>query len=293
MKAGSQRLALIALFAGAGGIAFAPIFVRLSEVGPAATAFYRMLLALPIFWLWSALEKTGEGTIRRPSSFHDYSGLVAAGLLFAADLAVWHYSLAFTSVANATLLANFQPVWVTLGAWILFRDRVSPVFLVGLALALGGAAVLMGESFVFNKRNLIGDLLGLLTALFFAGYFLTVSRLRSRFSTATIMAWSGTVSALALWPVVDLLGENALPVTMKGWMVLAGLAVISHGIGQSLIAYALAHLPAAFSSVGLLLQPVGAAALAWIILAEPLSGWQWLGGLIVLSGIYLARRGSL
>ncbi|HSG05447.1 MAG TPA: DMT family transporter, partial [Nitrospiria bacterium] len=103
----------------------------------------------------------------------------------------------------------------------------------------------------------------------------------------------GTVSALALWPVVDLLGENALPVTMKGWMVLAGLAVISHGIGQSLIAYALAHLPAAFSSVGLLLQPVGAAALAWIILAEPLSGWQWLGGLIVLSGIYLARRGSL
>ena len=67
---------------------------------------------------------------------------------------------------------------------------------------------------------------------------------------------------------------------------------MSHAAGQGLIAYALAHLPAAFSSVGLLLQPVVAALFAWLLLAEPLAALQVAGGLIVLAGIYLARRGS-
>jgi drug/metabolite transporter (DMT)-like permease len=74
--------------------------------------------------------------------------------------------------------------------------------------------------------------------------------------------------------------------------VVLGLALVSHAAGQGLIAYALAHLPAAFSSVGLLLQPVVAALFAWLLLAEPLAALQVAGGMVVLAGIYLARRGS-
>jgi drug/metabolite transporter (DMT)-like permease len=74
--------------------------------------------------------------------------------------------------------------------------------------------------------------------------------------------------------------------------VLAALALISHAAGQGLIAYALAHLPAAFSSVSLLFQPVMAALFAWAVLAEPLAPLQIAGGMVVLLGIYLARRGS-
>jgi drug/metabolite transporter (DMT)-like permease len=83
-----------------------------------------------------------------------------------------------------------------------------------------------------------------------------------------------------------------LPVSAFGWWMLVGLALISHAAGQGLIAYALAHLPAAFSSVSLLSQPVMAALLAWVLLSEGLMPLQILGGLIVLAGIYLARRGS-
>jgi drug/metabolite transporter (DMT)-like permease len=83
-----------------------------------------------------------------------------------------------------------------------------------------------------------------------------------------------------------------LPQTLYGWAVLLGLAWISHAGGQGLIAYALAHLPATFSSVGLLLQPVIAAFFAWILLGEPLVPLQIAGGIVVLAGIYLARRGS-
>ena len=277
------------LLAGATAIAFAPVFVRLSELGPTATAFHRLFLALPVLWLWLSAQR-GRG--RAPRTLREFLALALAGLLFAADLAVWHWSIHFTSVANATLLANFAPVFVTFGAWLFFRERFTITFLAGLLLGLFGVAVLMGDSLSLGGRALAGDGLGLLTAVFYGCYILAVSRLRRRFSTATIMAWSGTVTCLALLPAALMSGEEILPTTPYGWGVLIALALISHAAGQSLIAYALAHLPAAFSSVSLLLQPVIAACLAWVMLAEPLRHVQALGAGMVLLAIVLARLGS-
>ncbi len=286
------RIALAALLCGAVGIAFAPIFVRLSELGPTATAFHRLALSLPALWLWLHLEGRGNRRIARPASRADYAGLVVAGLLFAGDLAFWHWSIQFTTVANATLLANFAPVFVTLTAFALFGERFSRTFLIGMALALAGACVLMGRSFTLSPSHLLGDALGIVTAMFYAGYIIAVGRLRARFSTATIMAWSGLVTCAVLLPVALVSGEGLIATTVYGWAILLGLALISHAGGQSLIAYALAHLPAAFSSVSLLLQPAVAALLAWVILGEALGPWQALGALVILVGIYLARRGS-
>ncbi len=267
-----ERWALVALLAGAAGIAFAPIFVRLSELPPTATAFHRLFLALPPLWLWKLVEDRGSAA-RRPAEPPAAAGnamlLVAAGLFFAGDLALWHWSIRFTTVANATLLANLAPIFVTLAGYLLFSERFSRQFLLGMALAIAGAGILMGESLGFGAEHLLGDVLGLTTAVFYAGYIMSVAHLRSRLSTATIMAWSGVVSCAALLTVTLLLGETLLPVTPEGWAVLFGLALLSHAGGQSLIAFALARLPAALSSVSLLLQPA-----------------------IAAGGIYLARRGS-
>jgi drug/metabolite transporter (DMT)-like permease len=106
------------------------------------------------------------------------------------------------------------------------------------------------------------------------------------------MAVTSTITALFLLPVALASGEQMLPSTAFGWWVLVGLALISHAAGQGLIAYALAHLPAAFSSVSLLFQPVMAALFAWLLLSEALVALQIAGGMVVLFGIYLARRGS-
>lgn len=288
----AQRIALIALLTGALGIAFAPIFVRLSELGPVATAFWRLGFAVPALWVWMALEPKGAGRARRPSSLSDYGRLTAAGLFFAGDLAVWHWSIKYTSVANSTLLANFAPIFVTLVSWLVFKERFTRTFVLGLALALGGAVVLMGRSLQLSPDHLFGDALGLLTAVFYGGYILSVGRLRAEFSTATIMTWSGVVTGAALLPLALLSGESLIARTATGWAVLLGLALVSHAGGQSLIAYALAHLPAAFSSVSLLLQPAAAAVLAWVLLGEPLGALQAVGAAIVLTGILLARRGS-
>ncbi|WP_029006829.1 DMT family transporter [Azospirillum halopraeferens] len=288
----TQRIAIAALLIGALGIAFAPIFVRLSEVGPSATAFWRLAFALPALYLWMRLEPKGGMRARRPSGLKDHLRLSVAGLFFAGDLAVWHWSIQFTSVANATLLANFAPIFVTLVSWLVFKERFSRTFVLGLALALGGAVVLMGRSLQLSVDALFGDALGLLTAVFYGGYILSVGRLRAEFSTATIMTWSGVVTGAALLPIAILSGESLMSPTLAGWAVLLGLALVSHAGGQSLIAYALAHLPAAFSSVSLLLQPAAAAVFAWALLGESLGPWQAAGAAIVLAGILLARRGS-
>lgn len=288
----SSSPALAALFTGATAIAFAPIFVRLSEVGPVATAFWRLTLALPVLWSWMRLERRNLHAPRKAPANSVYRQLALAGLFFAGDLSVWHWSIYFTSVANSTLLANFAPIFVALGAWLLFGQRVNRSFLIAMTIALVGTSIMVGSSFQVSLRHLWGDALGLITAVFYAGYILTVKQLREECSVATIMAWGGTVTSLALLPIAVLSGETIMPPTWSGWTVLLALALISQVSGQSLIAYALAHLPAAFSSVGLLLQPVMATIFAWLILGETLAPWQALGGGLVLLGILRARQSS-
>jgi drug/metabolite transporter (DMT)-like permease len=281
--------ALIALLLGATCIALSPIFVRLSEAGPTATAFWRVALAVPPLWILWLLKKDQKA--RR------YSGrwplLFAAGLAFAGDLGFWHTSIQLTSVANSTLLANLASIFVTLAAWVFLRQRPSGQFLAGLAAALAGVALLVKASVAFSSTGLAGDALGVLTAMFYAGYIFAVKGLRDRGETTLhLMAVTSTVTALILLPAALASGEQFLPSTAWGWSVLIALALVSHAAGQGLIAYALAHLPAAFSSVSLLFQPVMAAFFAWAILAEPLVPLQIAGGMVVLAGIYLARRGS-
>lgn len=289
-----RRLAFAALIAGGIAIAFSPIFMRLSEIGPLATAVHRLALGLPLFWLWLALEKGGDqGPLplrSRPANWLEAGLLALAGLFFALDLAAWHSSLGYTSVANATLLANNAPIFVALGAWLLWRERPTRAFLIGLALSVVGCALLSRGGFKPGQSTLLGDGLALLTGVFYSGYFLTVKRLRARFTTAAIMTWSAMVGAALLLPAAWASEGVLLPASLAGWLVVLALALFSHVGGQSLITYAMAQLPAGFSALTLLIQPVGAAIFAWILFGEALGPLQLAGGLVVLAGIWLARR---
>ena len=297
----AARLAFLALLGGATGIGFAPIFVRLSEVGPSATAFYRILFALPVLWSLSRFEPAARRSAR-PGSVPGKSEpevwaeertrhrwwCIVAGAFFAGDLAFWHWSIKLTSVANSTLLTNCAPFFVMIGARLLFQEKITWLLVTGMLIALVGAALLVGGSLQLAATHLRGDLLAFITAGFYAGYLLTVKHLRRSLPTARILAWSGSVSCGLLLLIAYLSHESIQVSSLHGWMVLLGLGVISHLGGQGLITYALAHLPAGFSSVSLLLQPVVAAFLAWLILAEPLVASQAAGGTIILAGIALA-----
>lgn len=289
------RFALPVLLLGAVAIACSPIFVRLSELGPIATAVHRVGLALPVLLLMLRLtpRTTPRTTAQRaPRTASDWGLLALAGFMFAGDLATWHWSIQFTTVANATLLANFAPIFVALFSWLVFKERFTRLFLAGLTLAMIGALTLMSASLNLGPETLMGDLIALSCGVFYAGYILAIARLRSRFDTMTVMVWTGLGTFLFLLPLCWAQGESLVPPTLYAWAILLGLALVSHAGGQTMIAFALAHLPASFSSVALLTQPVVAAILAVIILNEVPLPLQAIGGVVVLLGIWLAKRGT-
>ena len=291
MSLRGQRKAVAALLLGATCIGFAPLLVRWSETGPTATAFYRILFALPLLWGWrhfTARRGGAQADAAKIAARPRAGAFLLAGFCFAGDMALWNWSLHLTSVANATLLTNLAPILVVIGARWLFGERAGRPLVFGMALAILGGAVLVEADFHHGGIRGLGDMLGLLAAVFYAGYILSVKHLRRSADTSEIMAKSGVASCLFLLPVAALCGEVLLAHTARGWWMLTVLGLVSHIGGQGLIAYALAHLGASFSSIGLLLQPVVAAALAALVLEESLSVAQCLGGAAVLAGIGLA-----
>jgi drug/metabolite transporter (DMT)-like permease len=284
-----SRAAFLCLLAGGCAIAFAPIFVRLADTGPVASAFWRCALAVPVLWAWVIWKQ------KSPSALGEgpFIALILAGLFFAADLGVWHFSILYTSVANSTVLANLAPIFVTLAGWLFWRRKVTRTFLAGMTLAIVGMFVLVGPNLAIGGKPLLGDALGALTAVFYAGYFLAIKIARDAgASTARLMAWSTTVTALVLWPIALAMPQPFWPASAPGWWVLLGLALVTQVLGQGLIAYAFAHLPASLSSVSLLIQPVMAALFAWLLFGEAIGAAQFTGAAIVLAGIWLARKGS-
>ena len=288
-----RNMALLALLVGAIGISLSPIFVRLSDVGPSVSAFYRTALAVPLLLIGPYfLPASPSRQSLVPATRREGWMLILAGVFFALDLAFWHWSILLTSVANATLFPNLAPVFVTLTAWMWFGEKITKGFLLGLLVAIVGAALIGGNSLGRADSHIIGDLLGIVTAVFYAGYLLVVSRLRMSFGVRVIMIWSSGVSALLLLPLSWFTGATLQPASLSGWIVLLALASISQVGGQGLIAYALAHLPVSFSSVGLLVQPALAALFGYLILLEQVAFWQGVGIVTILFGIYLAKRNA-
>jgi drug/metabolite transporter (DMT)-like permease len=281
------RWALPALLLGVIAIGFSPILVRLSEVGPVATAFDRMALPLPVFFaaLWA------RPAWRLRSGPRDLALLALGGVFFAADLGVWHWSLKFTTVANATFLANLTPAIVVLLAWLLFKERVGVGFLAGLGLALAGSALLTTGGAVSTLR-LLGDGLSVLAAIFYAGYLLTVARVRRRVSALATIALGSLASAVVLLPVALATEVTLWPASPRGWAVALALAILCQIAGQLLLVLALKHVPTGFGSTMLLLQPVMAAILAWMLFGEVLQPLQIAGGAAILIGLAVVQRAT-
>ena len=263
--------------------------MRLSDLNPVASAFWRFALAAPLLWIWALYETKSDKA--RGKWINLKKVLVLAGVYFGADMALFHWSLHLTTVSNATLLLNLAPVVIAVIMWKIHHTRFSKIFLIGMAVALIGAVGLLGASFAKGGIGLVGDFLGLLSAVFYAGYQLLVKAARVHYSSARLMAWISTVTALALLPFALAMPGAFWPLTSHGWIPLLGLALVSQILGQTTIAYASAHLSAALSSISLLIMPFVGTIAAWWLFNERLGPVQIIGGLILLFGLFLTTRG--
>ncbi len=282
-------LVLGALFAGA-----STLFVRLSDLGPIASAFYRAFLAVPFLLIILKFEKRASPGASGPVDGRGRLLLVLAGMFFAGDLFCWHLAIVNTTVANATLLATLSPIYVTVILWVLFRERPKLAFAAGTAVTFIGACFLIGDTLAFDPERLLGDVYGLTTGLFLAGYMVCVGRLRltTNIGAGALMFWSSAVTAAVLLPLAYVIDGNLISGSLEGWLTLLTLALVSHVGGQGLIAYAMAHLATAFASLALVLEVAAAAALGWLFLEEALTLWQSSGAVIVILGVVIARRAT-
>ena len=275
------------LLTGAFVTAFGPALVRLSQLEPTATAFWRLALAFPLL-LWIALRSSGSS--KRPSPLLNWPVFAFTAAAFALDLTCWHTSIRLTTVANASLFANFAPLIVALVSWRFFGERFGRGFWLGLGLALFGAGLLVWKGLQVDVVRLRGDALGFATAGFYAAYILGMSRLRGTHGVFLVMAVVSGGSAVFVWVLTLGLGDNLWPADPSGWWPLVVLALGPQALGQGCIVYALAFLPPAFGAVNLLFQPVVAAVIAWLILGEYLGPFELAGIVVVLFGIAIANR---
>ena len=286
-------LGAIALGVALLGIATASILIAIASQEMTANTITcnRLLIATIVFTIWNTFQLSDNGIEKTWQSTYTVRAiflLLVAGISFAISLALWAWSLTQTSIANSTLLNNMMPIFTTLGGWLVFRQKFSLRFLIGMAIAVLGAVAIGIEDLHAADSNLIGDGAALMAAAFSAVSILTIEQLRVQFSTSVVMQWTSLAGGLFLLPLVFLTEGQLLPTSNNSWLAIIGLGLISQALGQGLLTYSLAKFSSGFVAVSMLAIPVIAAILALGIFNEQLSLFNWLAFAVVLCGIYLA-----
>jgi drug/metabolite transporter (DMT)-like permease len=278
--------AFAALALAVGGMACSAVLIRWAGIPGPASGFYRVAIAAVVLVPWRLVRGS-----KRPTSSRTAWLALAAGAFFALDLALYNTAVMRTTAATASFLGNNAPVFVGLGAWWFFGRRPAAAFWAGLALALsGGGIMILAHLGHGSHGDPIGDALALAASIFFAGYLLTAEHVRSGMDTLTFNTLAIVGSVMVLLVVCLAIGAPLSGYSTQTWLALAGLGLVSQLAAYYALVYALGHLPATITSVGLLMQLPLTAALAAMLLGEPITGSQVIGGGLVLAGVYVVNR---
>lgn len=282
----SRVLVYLSLIVGVLTLSMAAFFVRWANAPGIITSFYRMaiatvLMALPFF----NGVRGKNASLKKGAIF-----AILGGVAFAFDLGLWTTGVMMGEVVNPTLLANTAPLWVGLGTVLIFKRKLKFQFWLGVVLALGGAAFLLGVDISRSSSIGLGSLLGLLAGLFYAAYWLLTQKGREFLDSLTYFWIAALSSTIVLTLGVIFSGEPLFGYPLQSYLAFFGFGLITQVVGWMSLNYALGHVPASLASPTLLGQPLLTGILAWPLLGEALSLKQILAGISVLLGIYLVHR---
>lgn len=250
---------------------------------PALSA-WRLLVAASLLAAWP--DRRGTRTPLDPGV---RARLILAGVCLGAHFATWFASLSRIPVARSTLLVTTSPLFSGLAGRYLLKQRIGARFWPGLAVALAGAVMVMGGPSTLGGSELSGDALALAGAALIAAYLLLVEDLQAKLGTRRVVGWTTWSAALALaLPVLVREGAGAWPANARAWQSIVGMALIPQLIGHTALNWSLHHFPAGIVGAATLLEPVFAAALAWWLLGETLTGFQIAGAGVLLAGVGVA-----
>lgn len=274
-----------ALLTGNVALALGPWFVRIADSGPVSAGFWRLTLALPLLVLFAVRGKEPL----RGFPARDWWFIVGAGVIFALDLASWHIGIERTKLGNATLFGNSGSVILMIWGLVAMHRRPHLREFAAVAMALGGAGLLLGRSMEIDARTLAGDLFCILAGLFYVVYILLVQNVRERVKPWSLLFWSSLAGCPVLLGTALALGEPVLPQT---WWPLLGLMLASQIVGQGLLVYSLGHFPPLVIGLVLLTQPAISVLVGWFAFGEVLAAPDAIGMALVGTALVLARLGE-
>lgn len=292
------------VFAGGICIGFAPIGLRLGldDLGPQAIALWRYIFALPLLFLLVVV--TQKRLPAKPNIF-----VLVAGTCFAVDIGLWHWSLTYTTVANATFIVNLGNICAGLTAWIFLKDRPTVFWGIAVVMAIFGAAALTlggpsaetaaATSETTSYSGVLGiilqfkgELLALGAAILVSGYMVGSKVARRSLGGLETIFWLTVVEIAVAVVLVILFQEDFFPAELSGFAVPLFLGIAVHVAGQGLIITGLGHTPASIAGVLVVVQPVVAAAISWQLFDEPLAPLQGAGAVLILVAIIVSQRGK-
>ncbi len=277
--------AYAALFAGLVIIGFSAILIKSADAPGVVTAFYRVGLAsvvliVPFLSRWQQVNQLTKKALLMP---------ILGGVAFGIDTAMWSWGIELSNATIPTLMANMAPIWVGIGAWLVFKERQKRGFWMGLSITITGTFLMAWQSFSQSDGLFAGIVISLIAGIFYGIYHLFTQQGRSLMSTLLYLSISSFAAAATTGIAVFISPYSFIGYTDTTWYIWLVYGIGVHVGGWALINYSQGHLKATTVSPTLLGQPVITAIAAFFILHEALSSWQVIGGTIVIGGIYLVN----
>ncbi len=282
-----RKILYLTLFVATFAVSWAAIFVKLSGAGPLPTAFYRVAIASLILAI-PAIPKL-RISLGRLSGW-DRLMLICSGVALGLHFAVWITSLYYTTVSNSTILVATQPVFILALEAMSGKEKIKPGSIIGIGLSLVGMVIISGGDFNLGYQYILGDLLALAGA-FLAGLYLYIGRhIRAKIDNLSYIFPVYTISAVTLLLICAGYGENMVSFSARSWLFFILLALIPTVVGHSLYNWLLEYVPAHKVATTILGEPIGATILAIFFLNQIPGWWTAIGGVLILSGIYVVLK---
>jgi drug/metabolite transporter (DMT)-like permease len=272
----------LAILVGVFAVSFSSIFVRLSTAPPLIIAAYRLLFT---FFMLAPFSLSGGAAVLRGMTRRQVSLSAASGVFLALHFVTWFTSLSYTSIASSVVLVTTQPLFVVLGSYLFFQERVPRKALYGGLLAFVGSLVIGATDFQLGERPFIGDLYALFAAVMVSGYLLLGRKLRGDVALAGYTFVTYGSSSLTLAAAALACQLPFYPYPGRDWLIFAALALVCTVMGHTVFNWVLRYVQASVVSVSVLGEPLGAILWAAVFLGENPTLRQGIGGGLILAGL--------
>ncbi|MFD1038374.1 DMT family transporter [Virgibacillus byunsanensis] len=275
----------LAVVIGVLAVSTSAVLVKLADQAPAAMiANYRLLFAVILMAPYILIKHRHEFQLINKK---DWILSILAGVFLASHFILWFESLNYTSVASSVVLVTLQPIFAFLGTYFFFQERFSPGAVISMVIALLGSFIISWGDFQISGMALLGDILAILGAIAVTTYFLMGQQVRKRLSLMTYTFVVYGISSITLIIYNIFLQNPFFGYPVDHWWIFIVLAIVPTFFGHTMFNWALKWLSTSTISMGIVFEPIGASILAYLILGEKVTWSQWLGGTIIIFGLFL------